>query len=74
MAPHGRDDPTKACLPLHMAVNGAAASGIAAEIALAGDAAVLIQDPSIETLTTLGFPPLKELMAQLRAKGVPIHV
>jgi predicted peroxiredoxin len=74
VATHGPDDPTKACMPIHLAVNGAAEAGIDVEINLAGDAAVLIQDHYIDTLVPLGFPPLKELMATARAKGVPIHV
>ena len=74
VATHGPDDPTKACMPLHLAVNGAAEAGIEAEINLAGDAAVLIQDQYINTLMPLGFPPLKELMAKAREKGVRIHI
>ena len=46
-------------MPFHLAVNGAAEAGIEAEINLAGDAAVLIQDQYIETLTPLGLPPLQ---------------
>ncbi len=74
VATHGPDDPTKACMPIHLAVNGAAEAGIDVEVNLAGDAAVLIQDQYIETLMPLGFPPLKDLMAKAREKGVPIHV
>jgi predicted peroxiredoxin len=71
---HGPDDPTKACLPFHLAVNGAAEAGMEAEINLAGDAAVLIQDDYIESLTPLGMPPLRELMAKAQEKGVPVFV
>ena len=71
---HGPDDPTKACMPFHLAVNGAAEAGIEAEINLAGDAAVLIQDQYIETLTPLGLPPLRELMPKIREKGIQIFV
>lgn len=74
VATHGPDDPTKACLPFHLAGNGAAEAGIEAEINLAGDAAVLIQDQYIETLTPLGLPPLRELMTKLRDKGVHVFV
>lgn len=74
VATHGPDDPTKACMPIHLAVNGAAEAGIEVEVNLAGDAAVLIQDHYIETLMPLGFPPLKELMAKARERGVHIHV
>ncbi len=74
VATHGPDDPTKACMPIHLAVNGAVEAGIEAEINLAGDAAVLIQDTYIETLAPLGFPPLKALMAKAVETGVRIHI
>jgi predicted peroxiredoxin len=74
VATHGPDDPTKACMPFHLAVNGAAEAGIEAEINLAGDAAVLIQDQYIETLTPLGLPPLRDLIAKVREKGIHVFV
>jgi predicted peroxiredoxin len=74
IATHGPDDPTKACMPIHLAVNGAMEAGIEVEINLAGDAAVLIQDRSIETVVPVGFPPLKELMTNAIAKGVRFHI
>ena len=74
IATHGPDDPTKACIPFHLAVNGAAEAGIEAAINLAGDATVLIQDRYIENLTPLGLPPLRELMAKIREKGIAIHI
>lgn len=74
VATHGPDDPTKACMPFHLAVNGAAEAGIEAEINLAGDATVLIQDRYVESLTPLGLPPLRELMAKIAQKGISIHI
>ena len=71
---HGPDDPTKACLPFHLAVNGAIAAGIEAEINLAGDAAVLIQDQYIASVIPVGMPPLAELMAKVQEHGVPIYI
>jgi predicted peroxiredoxin len=71
---HGPDDPTKACIPFHLAVNGASEAGIEAEINLAGDAAVLIQDHYIESVTPLGLPPLRELMAKISEKNIPIYI
>ena len=71
---HGPDDPTKACMPFHLAVNGAAEAGIDTEINLAGDAAVLIQDQYVDTVVPIGFPPLKELIAKARDKGIAIHI
>lgn len=74
IATHGPDDPTKACFPFHLAVNGAAEAGITAAINLAGDATVLIQDRYIESLAPLGVPPLRELMAKSIAQGIAIHI
>ena len=74
IATHGPDDPTKACIPFHLAVNGAAEAGIDAAINLVGDATVLVQDRYVETLTPLGLPPLRELMAKVREKGIPIYI
>lgn len=71
---HGPDDPTKACMPIHLAVNGAIEAGIEAEINLAGDAAVLIQDLYIGTVVPVGMPPLKELMAKAQEHQVPIYI
>lgn len=74
VATHGPDDPTKACMPFHLAVNGAAEAGIEAQINLMGDAALLIQDRTIETLVPVGFPPLKDLVRLAGEKGVSIFV
>jgi predicted peroxiredoxin len=74
IATHGPDDPTKACMPFHLAVNGAAAAGIEAQVHLAGDATLLIQDHVIASLQPVGFPPLADLVAGAIDKGVPIVV
>jgi predicted peroxiredoxin len=71
---HGPDDPTKACMPIHLAVNGAIEAGIEAEINLAGDATLLIQDLVIDSTVPVGFPPLRDLLAKARQKGVPIFI
>ena len=71
---HGPDDPTKACMPIHLAVNGAAEAGIECEINLAGDAAVLIQDQYVNSVQPLGFPPLKELIAKAQERGIHIYI
>jgi predicted peroxiredoxin len=71
---HGPDDPTKACMPFHFAVNGAAEAGVETELNLAGDAVALIQDQYLNAVVPVGFPPLKELMAKAREKGVPVYI
>lgn len=74
VATHGPDDPTKACMPFHLAVNGAAVAGIDTEINLTGDGTLLIQDHVIEALVPVGFPPLKALIQQAGERGITIHV
>ena len=74
IATHGPDDPTKACIPFHLAVNGAAEAGIDAAINLVGDATILVQDRYVEYLTPVGLPPLRELMAKVREQGIPIYI
>ena len=74
LATHGPDDPTKACMPIHLAVNGALEAGIETEINLAGDAAVLIQDRYIDTVVPVGFPSLTELMTKARDRGVRVYI
>lgn len=70
----GRVDPVRAALPFHLAVNGSAAAGQEAEVVLAGDAADLLLDSTVETLEPLGLPPLRDLVAKARDRGVTIHV
>ena len=74
VAMHGPDDPTKACMPFHLALNGAAEADIDTEINLAGDAALLIQDQSIDSVVPVGLPTLKELFQKAGEKGVTIYV
>lgn len=72
VATSGPDDPTRACLPIHLAVNGAAVAGIEAMVYLRGDATTLMTDWAIAGVAPLGMPPLKDLLAQAAVKGVPI--
>ena len=53
---HGTDDPTRASMPFHMAL-GAVEGGHAAEINLAGDAVVCIQERSLRTSKESGYHP-----------------
>ena len=70
----GRSDPVRAALPFHLAVNGSAEIGHTAEIILAGDATDLVLDGTLETLEPLGMPPLRDLAAKVRARGVAVHL
>ena len=70
---HGTDDPTRASMPFHMAL-GAVEGGHAAEINLAGDAVVCIQDKIIKSIKGVGMPSLKELMENILNEKVPIYL
>ncbi len=70
----GRDDPTRASLPFHIAVNGAAASGVECDVALAGDATELLKNDVAALVRGVGLAPLAELISACRLKGVRFHV
>lgn len=74
VASTGPSDPTRASIPFHIAANGAAASGIDCSIAFAGDATELLKPEVADGVRGVGIPPLAELLAACRAKGVRFHV
>ena len=74
VASSGPADPTKASIPFHIAANGAAAAGVECGVAFAGDAAELLKPGVAETVRGVGIPPLTELLAACRERGVRFHV
>ena len=70
----GASDPTRASLAFHLAANGAAEAGYAADIVLAGDAAELVKAGVAEDVRGVGIPPLEELLDKVRTKGIGLHV
>ena len=67
----GSDDPTRATLTFLQA-KGAVEAGHEVKIALSGDAVVLL-DPTVqENVLGMGLPPLKEILAFLKEKSVPV--
>lgn len=70
----GAADPTRASIPLHLAVNGSAEVGHDAGIVLAGDATELISPGVLDAMVGLGVPRAAELVAKAREHEVPIHV
>ncbi len=70
----GPSDPTRASLPFHIAVNGAAASGVESDVALAGDATELLKTDVAAGVKGVGVAPLAELIASCRLKGVRFYV
>ena len=70
----GPEDPTRASVPFHIAVNGAKPAGTDVGIALAGDAAELIKPDVTANVLGLGVPPLRELLDKCLDQNVPIYV
>jgi predicted peroxiredoxin len=70
----GPEDPTRASIPFHIAVNGAKPNGTPVAIALAGDAAELVKPDTIANVVGLGIPPLRELLDKCLEQDVPFYV
>jgi len=74
MATSGASDPTRASIPVHLAVNGSLEVGHATGLVLAGDAAELIKADVRERLEGVGIPPLRDLFTKARQHEVPVFV
>jgi predicted peroxiredoxin len=74
IASTGPDDPTRASIPFHIAVNGAAAAGMECEVALAGDATDLMKQEVAAGVRGVGVPPLQDLLGGCAEKGIKLHV
>ena len=70
----GSQDPTRASVPFHIAVNGARPAGVEVAIALAGDAAELVKPDVIANVLGLGIPPLRELLDKCLDQDVHFYV
>jgi len=69
----GSDDPTKAAFAfLH--ANAFAEAGHEVQIFLLGEAVNLMKDELINSVTPVGWPPLSEIMPEMIAHQIPIHV
>jgi predicted peroxiredoxin len=74
MTASGAGDPTRASIPLHLAVNGSLEVGHTVGILLAGDATELVKADVREVVEGLGVPPVRELLAKARQRDVPVYV
>ena len=70
----GTSDPTKASIPIHLAVNGSIENGDQVDIVLAGDATDLVVGGAADSVEGVGVPPLRELLAKARQHQVPVWV
>jgi predicted peroxiredoxin len=69
----GSDDPTKASFPfLH--ANAFAQAGHEVCIFLLGEAVNLMRTSVSDAVVPVGWPPLREALAQTIAYGIPIHI
>lgn len=70
----GTADPTKASLPVHLAVNGSVAVGDEPEIFIAGDGTEYIIGDAIAEARGVGVPALTDLFELVRQHRIPVHV
>ena len=70
----GPHDPTRASIPVHIAVNGSAEVGHQVDVVLGGDAAELVKPGAIDRVQGVGVPSLRELLDRATARGVSLHV
>ena len=70
----GPSDPTRASIPIHLAVNGSLEIGHAVSIVLGGDATELLAAATRDSLEGLGVPPMRDLLAKARQHDVPVYV
>jgi predicted peroxiredoxin len=70
----GTADPTRASIPLHLAVNGSVEVGQETTIILGGDATELLIAENAQRLEGVGVPPARELFAKLREHEIPVFV
>lgn len=73
-ASSGTADPTRASIPVHLAVNGSAEVGQSASLVLAGDATELVKAATREAMEGVGVPPARELFAKVRTHAIPVYV
>ena len=70
----GTSDPTKASLPLHLAVNGSQEIGDEPSIFMAGDGTEFVAEGAVDAAEGVGVPPMRELFAKIKQHEVPVFV
>jgi predicted peroxiredoxin len=71
----GTENPSKAVMPFVLAIGALKSKQeIRPRLALLGDAVVLLRQAVIDSLVPLGYPPLKELMAEVVQRQVELYV
>ena len=70
----GPSDPTRASVPLHIALNGAVKGGTDVAVAFAGDGAEILKPDVYKSVRGVGIPPLADLIAGLAGAKVRFYV
>jgi len=70
---NGSENPTKSVIPF-LGANGAVEAEHQAEVFLFGDAVVLMTDVVANSVVSVGWPPLKEIIDATIGNKVPIYV
>jgi predicted peroxiredoxin len=69
----GSDDPTKAAFPfLH--ANAFAELGHEVQIFLLGEAVNVMRDEVADAIVPVGWPPLRETLAETVTRAIPLHI
>lgn len=74
MGTAGKDDATRASIPLHLAANGSVEVGHETAVVLGGDAVDLVLGDNLQTAEGVGLPPVRDLIAKLVEHEVPIYI
>ena len=70
----GASDPTRASVPLHIALNGAVKGGTDVAVAFAGDGAEVLKPDVYKSLRGVGVPPMGDLIDGLAKAKVTFYV
>ncbi|TAN32087.1 hypothetical protein EPN29_10205 [bacterium] len=70
----GPENPTRATVPFHIAVNGAKPNGTECAVVLAGDAAELLKPDVIANVLGVGVPPLRDLLDKCLDADIHFYV
>lgn len=70
----GTADPTRASIPLHLALNGSLENGDEVSLVFGGDAAEILVGDNADSIEGVGVPPMRELIGKLNEHSVPVYV
>lgn len=70
----GTADPTRASVPLHLALNGSLENGDDVGLVFGGDAAEILLGNNADSIAGVGVPPMRELIAKMKEHSVPVYV